>query len=59
MALDVVEEDALALDEPAILFARDALADEALLERRGLGRRLGRRHADAFPTATTASTMFQ
>ena len=59
MPLDVVEEDALALDEPAVLLARDALADEALLERRLLGSRLGRRHADPFPTATTASTMFQ
>ena len=29
--LDVVEEDALALDEPLVLLARDALADEAAL----------------------------
>ena len=34
--LDVVDEDALALDEPAVLLARDALARPALL----LGRRL-------------------
>ena len=35
--LDVVEELALPLDEPAVLLARHALADEALLERRGVG----------------------
>ena len=34
--LDVVEEDALALDEPPVLLARDALPDEPLLEGRGL-----------------------
>ena len=52
----VVEERALALDEPAVLLARDRLPDEALLERlAGLGD--GRRHALP-PAATTASTMF-
>ena len=35
---NVVEERALALDEPAVLLARDRLPDEPLLERlRGLG----------------------
>src|SRR6185312_14890976 len=58
--LDVVEEEALSLDEPAILLARDALAREALLDRRGGGGLgFGGRHADPFPAATTASTMFQ
>ena len=52
----VVEERALALDEAAVLLARDRLPDEALLERlAGLGD--GRRHALP-PAATTASTMF-
>ena len=58
MPLDVVEEDPLALDEATVLLARDALADEPLLEGRGLLAR-GDAHADAFPAATTASTMFQ
>ena len=56
--LDVVEEEPLPLHEAAILLPRHALADEALLQGRRLGR-LGGRHADAFPAATTASTMFQ
>ena len=56
--LDVVEEDALPLDEPPVLLARDALPDEPLLEGRGLFRG-GDAHAAPFPTATTASTMFQ
>ena len=51
----VVEEGALALDEPAVLLARDRLADEPLLERlAGLGD--DRRHPLP-PAATTASTM--
>jgi hypothetical protein len=52
---DVVEERALPLDESPILFARDRLPDEALLQRRG--RLLGDRHLFA-PADTTASTMF-
>ena len=57
--LDVVEEDPLALHEPAILLARHALADEPLLEGRRLGR-LDRGHAVSPPaTLCTASTMFQ
>ena len=56
--LDVVEVDSLALDEAPVLLSRDALADEPLLESRGLLAR-GDAHADAFPAATTASTMFQ
>ena len=58
VALDVVEEEALALRQASILAAGDALPDEALLEGRRLGR-LDGRHAPAFPAATTASTMFQ
>ena len=56
--LDVVEEDALPLDEAPVLLARDALPDGALLKG---GRPLGLdgRHAAPFPAATTASTMFQ
>ena len=56
--LDVVEEDALALDQAPVLLARDALADEPLLQG-GRAGRLGRAHAAPFPAATTASTMFQ
>ena len=56
--LDVVEEDALALDEAPVLLARDALPDDALLEgRRALG--LDGGHADPLPGGTTASTMFK
>ena len=56
--LDVVEEDALTLDEAAVLLARDALPDEPLLQGgRALG--LDGGHAPPFPAATTASTMFQ
>ena len=56
--LDVVEEEALALDEALVLLARHALPDGAALEgRRPLG--LDGGHADPFPAATTASTMFQ
>ena len=53
----VVEEDALALDEPPVLLARDRLADVALLQldRGDVG--VGRAHAPA-PVETIASTMF-
>ena len=58
--LDVVDEDALPLHEPAVLLARDALALPDLrrcLDLGRLGRDRGRRrHSDA---ALTASTMFQ
>ncbi len=59
--LDVVDEDALPLHEPAVLLARDVLALPLLgrrLDLGGLGRggRRGRRHSDA---ALTASKMFQ
>src|SRR5207302_6559308 len=58
---NVVEEDALALDEPLVLLARDALADpdlsgsddDGLGDGRGDGRGLGHRAA-----ALIASTMF-
>ena len=59
VALHVVEEDALPLDEPAILFPRDVLPDEAFLEG---GRALGLDGGHAcppVPAARTASTMFQ
>ena len=56
--LDVVEEDALPLDEPPVLLPRDALPDEALLEGVVPSVSIGG-HADPFPAATTASTMFQ
>ena len=36
VALDVVDEEALALDEPLVLLARDADPDEPLLGRLGL-----------------------
>ena len=66
VALDVVDEDALALDEAAVLLARDALALPRLL----LGRRLDLDALRARPVslmavtswpdaALTASTMFQ
>ena len=55
--LDVVDEDALALNEAAVLLARDALALPGLLGGLGLLRCDGRRaHSDA---AFTASKMFQ
>ena len=59
--LDVVDEDALPLHEPAVLLARDVLALPLLgrrLDLGGLGRggRRRRRHSDA---ALTASKMFQ
>ena len=58
VALDVVDEDALPLDEAAVLLARDALPDV----RAGLGD-LGRdaaHEADtSFAAACTASMMFQ
>ena len=57
--LDVVEEDALALHEPAILLARHALADEPLLEGGRLGGLDGGHAASPPPTLCTASTMFQ
>ena len=57
VALDVVEERPLALDEAPVLLARDALADEPLLEGGAVG--LDGGHAAPFPAATTASTMFQ
>jgi hypothetical protein len=59
--LDVVEEHALALDEPLVLLARDVLADEpgpgvALLDDEGL---LGRDGGLGHPAAALiASTMF-
>jgi hypothetical protein len=57
MTLHVVEEEALALDEPLVLLARDRLADEALLES---GLLLGDGgHAFLPPTATTASTIMR
>ena len=55
VALDVVDEDALALREPAVLLARDAFPEQALADF-DLGRRDGRVH---FATDLTASTMFQ
>jgi hypothetical protein len=59
LALDVVEEDALALDEPAILLARHALADSGTLGERSCLGLDGRHRAPPSPAATTASTMFQ
>ena len=59
VALDVVEERALALDEPAVLPARHVLPDEAFLQG---GRPLGLDGGHTPPpppAATTASTMFQ
>jgi hypothetical protein len=62
VALDVVEEDALALDEPLVLLARDVLAGEALL--RGLDVDVdllggdGQRDTSPLLAARTASTMF-
>ena len=57
--LDVVDEDALALQEALVLAPLDALAAPALLHLDGR-RRDGRRRVLAhFPTALTASTMFQ
>ena len=59
VALDVVEEDALALHEALVLLARDARAREALL--RGLDLVGGDgRHAGTSPraAASIASTMF-
>ena len=59
LALDVVEEDALPLDEAPVLLARNALTDgRAFLEGAGFGLD-GRHRAPPSPTATTASTMFQ
>ena len=61
--LDVVDEDALALQEALVLLALDALAAPALLRRLDLlggDRRLGHLgHLGHFATAFTASTMFQ
>ena len=59
LALDVVEEDALSLDESPVLLPRDALSHRrALLQRAGLGLD-GRHRAPPSPAATTASMMFQ
>ena len=52
---DVVEEDALALDEPLVLLARDRLADVALLQLGGRGGGLGGAHAFALVIASTIS----
>jgi hypothetical protein len=60
VAANVVEEDALALDEPAVFLARDRGADRTLLELRRLGRnrrRSGVGLAHPF-TEVIASTMF-
>ena len=59
MALDVVEEDALALHEPLVLLTRDARARKALLRGLDLIGRDGR-HAGTSPraAASIASTMF-
>ena len=57
--LDVVEEDPLALHQPAILLARHALADEALLEGGRLGGLDGGHAVSPPATLCTASTMFQ
>jgi hypothetical protein len=59
MALDVVDEDALALQEALVLLAPDALAATALLhlDRRRRERRLA--HLSHFATDFTASKMFQ
>ena len=54
--LDVVNEDALALQEPLVLFAPDALAAPALLHLDLLGSDGGLGH---FATDFTASKMFQ
>jgi hypothetical protein len=54
---DVVEEDPLALNEPAVFLPRDRLADVPFLQLDRRGRRLGRAH-DWAPAATIASTMF-
>ena len=71
VALDVVDEDALALDEAAVFLARDALSGPALLLRRRLDLDLlgcddglvddGLAHsATSWPDAAlTASKMFQ
>jgi hypothetical protein len=59
--LDVVEEDAFALDEPLVLLARDVLADEArrrlalLDDERPLRGDGGLGHSEA---ALIAATMF-
>ena len=65
VALDVVDEDALALDEPPVLLPRDVLADEArrdllLLDGDRLIRRDGRLAHLTSPLAAAAiaSTMF-
>jgi hypothetical protein len=65
VALDVVEEDPLALDEPLVLLARDVLAAPAFSRRLfddGLLRRHGRRahSGTSWPEAALiALTMFQ
>jgi hypothetical protein len=58
VALDVVDEDALALDEPLVLLPRHALPGPALGRRLDLDllRSQRLRHVD---TALTASMMFQ
>ncbi len=59
VTLDVVDEHSLALDEPAVLLARDALPRPGLLGRFGLDAfRRGRRRAHE-AAALTASKMFQ
>ena len=56
MPLDVVDEDALALQETLVLLAPDALAAPALLD---LDRCRRERRLSHFATDFTASKMFQ
>ncbi len=58
VALHVVDEHALTLDEPAILLTRDARADDPA-DRGGVGGDGAHARVPAFAALCTASTMFQ
>ncbi len=58
VALHVVDEDALALDEPAVLLARDARPDDPA-DGGGVGGDGAHPRAPASAALCTASTMFQ